>query len=586
MPARNRIASLPARRPRRVVAALAALAWGLSGWSPAPVVAGPPEPAQGPTIEILFTYGSEKKDWITAVTDRFNKQGVTIASGERIVVVHEGAGSNVIVSEALDGSKKPHLISPASKVFLDEANGRSIEDGKDPLVDASDTKDLVRSPLVIAIWRDIAEAMGWPGKPISWHEFYGYVSNPKEWDEIRKPKWGRFKFGHTHPDFSNSGILALLTEVYAAKGDFQPENIARGDFQQPELINYVRGIEAATVHYGESTGFFAEKMFANGRSYLTAAVLYENLVYAENKKKVKGDADQPEIVALYPAEGTFPNEHPVGVVKRPWVTARHREAAEAYIRHLLDRPQQEEALKYGFRPVDPAIAIDGVLLPKYGVDHAMFSPDKVLKSPSYTIIKLARKLWRENKRPAQVVLAIDTSRSMEKDDKIKKAEAAAKQFVDKLSSNDSLAVIFFNDDASRPQTFRMDPAGKKAATEEINDLIPDGATALYEAIERGFKHLEVIDRKFNRSLVVLSDGKDTQGLKEKDKPIERPFEHVLKMIESDGESNIYIFTIGYGNGADLDPESLKKIAEKTRAKYFPADPAKIQNILREIVTFF
>ena len=41
---------------------------------------------------------------------------------------------------------------------------------------------------------------------------------------------------------------------------------------------FVRRVQASVVHYGRSTGFFADKMFARGPAYLSAAVLYENLV--------------------------------------------------------------------------------------------------------------------------------------------------------------------------------------------------------------------------------------------------------------------------------------------------------------------
>ena len=56
------------------------------------------------------------------------------------------------------------------------------------------------------------------------------------------------------------------------------------------------------------------------------------------------------MVAIYPKEGTFWSDHPVGIVEREWVTPAHREAAKVYIQYLLQRPQQERAITYGFRP--------------------------------------------------------------------------------------------------------------------------------------------------------------------------------------------------------------------------------------------
>ena len=35
------------------------------------------------------------------------------------------------------------------------------------------------------------------------------------WDAIaQKPEWGLFKFGHTHPNQSNSGLITLVLMAY------------------------------------------------------------------------------------------------------------------------------------------------------------------------------------------------------------------------------------------------------------------------------------------------------------------------------------------------------------------------------------
>ena len=144
----------------------------------------PPPPAGN--VKILFTYGSEKKTWIEEMTQQFNAEGHRISSGERIEVESQPDGSNVIVTEALEGIKKPHLISPASNVFIKDANGRAQELGHPDLINQSEARPLVVSPLVIAIWKDRAESMGWPGKPLGWRDFFDYVANPDEWKAIRR----------------------------------------------------------------------------------------------------------------------------------------------------------------------------------------------------------------------------------------------------------------------------------------------------------------------------------------------------------------------------------------------------------------
>ena len=64
--------------------------------------------------------------------------------------------------------------------------------------------------------RPMAEALGWPDKPISWDDIAELSANPDGWASKGHPEWGQFKFGHTHPDYSNVGLLSLTALAYSA----------------------------------------------------------------------------------------------------------------------------------------------------------------------------------------------------------------------------------------------------------------------------------------------------------------------------------------------------------------------------------
>src|SRR4029077_7593687 len=133
----------------------------------------------------------------------------------------------------------------------------------------------------------------------------------------------------------------------------------------PETAHYVAGIESAIVHYGSSTGFFGKRMFEGGPGYLSAAVLYENMVIESSGPQCHRPCP---VVAVYPKEGTFWSDHPVGIVEREWVTPEHREAAKLYIQYLLGRAQQEKAMEYEFRPASVQVALAAPLDPSHGID--------------------------------------------------------------------------------------------------------------------------------------------------------------------------------------------------------------------------
>ena len=311
------------------VAMLIVSAWG-------GLTAQAPDDPKG-EIRLIFSYSSEKKTWVSESTEAFNESKV-LQDGDRIVVVARAAGSNVVVGEALEGKAEVHLISPASRIFMEIANGEASEKGQKPLVDVSTMENLVNSPLVVATWPDMAEKLGWNSKPPSWRDVFKYAADPRAWDRYRIPRWGSFKDGHTHPDYSNSGLLAVVAEVYAGLNKYDPIKITLADMHGKALLTYLGQVEGGVIHYGESTGFFATKMFdeeIGGPRFLSASILYENLVYEENKKARDKDPAAyskagPKVVAIYPAEGTFSNEHPVAVVEREWVTGRHRGCPEVY----------------------------------------------------------------------------------------------------------------------------------------------------------------------------------------------------------------------------------------------------------------
>jgi Ca-activated chloride channel family protein len=287
---------------RNVPAGFLVLMLALSGWlagcKPAPPTAAAPTPAPAQRIDLLFTYGSEKEDWIKTVTTDFNREHATTASGKIIQVKAIPMGSGECIDTLLSGQVQAHLTSPASAAFIKLGNAQSrVKAGKD-LIGA--TENLVLSPVVIAMWKPMAEALGWGRNPIGWAEILGVAQDPKGWATFGHPEWGRFRFGHTSPLHSNSGLISLFAEVYAATGKTAGLTVA--DVNSPATARYLSVIENAVVHYGSSTGFFGKKLFALGPEYLSAAVLYENMVAESYSPKYQLPFP---VVAIYPKEGTF-----------------------------------------------------------------------------------------------------------------------------------------------------------------------------------------------------------------------------------------------------------------------------------------
>jgi Ca-activated chloride channel family protein len=241
------------------------------------------------------------------VTLRFNRADHRTAAGKRIRVQAVPQGSGELIDDILSGARKAHLTSPASAAFLKLGNARSrARTGKDLI---GESRNLVLSPVVIAMWKPMAEALGWGTRPVGWSDILTLAKDPAGWASRGHPEWGAFKLGHTHPEYSNSGLISLLAEGYAGAG--KVAGLSLEDVRQPRTASYVAGIESAIVHYGSSTGFFGKRMFEGGPGYLSAAVLYENMVTESYDPQYHLPFP---VVAVYPREGTFWSDHPVGIV--------------------------------------------------------------------------------------------------------------------------------------------------------------------------------------------------------------------------------------------------------------------------------
>lgn len=522
-------------------------------------------------IELVFTYGSEKEKWITEVTDQFNREDHRTAGGKPIFVRAVPLGSGELIDEVLDGRRQPHIISPASAAFIRLGNAQSQRStGKDLI---ASTDNLVLSPVVIAMWKPMAEAIGWSKKPIGWADILGLARDSRGWNGYGYPQWGQFKFGHTHPQFSNSGLISLFAEVYAASG--KTAGLTLADVNKPRTGDFVEGIERSVVHYGSSTGFFGRKMFSSGPEYLSAAVLYENMVIESYSQ-----SNLPfPVVAIYPKEGTFWSDHPIGVVERPWVTQEHREAAKIYIQYLLARPQQERAISYGFRPGSVDVSLAAPIDAAHGVNP--LEPKTTLEVPSAQVMDGILSLWSQRKKAADVVLVLDTSGSMNDDGKIQNAREGAKQLVGLLSDQDRLSLVPFNSTINWASTDVPLKAGRADLTHTIDSLFAQNGTKLYDSIDQAYQHLLTVKQKEGEgrilSVVVLTDGADTESTMQLDQLMQR--------IRFDGETKtIHIFTIAYGSDARKD--ILKDIADATHANSYEGTPQNIVGVFQDISTFF
>ncbi len=244
--------------------------------------------AEVPPIALTILYGSEKKTWLEQQLAAFNAAGPVTARGRPILASGKAMGSGEAMAAILDGTERPHVFSPASSAYLTLLDRAWQSRGGHPRPLAPAGAPLVLSPIVIATWRPMAEALGWPQRPLGWADLLEIGRDPRGWGRRGRPEWGAMKLGHTHPEHSSSGLLSAVAIAHA--GARTTRGLTAADI--PKLEPFMAGVEDAIVHYGKSTGFFADKMIERGPGYLSAAVLYENLVISHASSD-RGAAPEP-----------------------------------------------------------------------------------------------------------------------------------------------------------------------------------------------------------------------------------------------------------------------------------------------------
>ena len=103
---------------------------------------------------------------------------------------------------------------------------------------------------------------------------------PEGWGKIAgQPGWGLFKFGHTDPNKSNSGLQMLVLMAYEFSG--KQRGLTVRDIAEQRFQDWLRSFERGITRHGSSlshsTGTLMEEMVLRGPSQYDCLVVYENL---------------------------------------------------------------------------------------------------------------------------------------------------------------------------------------------------------------------------------------------------------------------------------------------------------------------
>lgn len=500
--------------------------------------------------------------------------------------------------EKVDGPQ-PTVWSPAASTWVGLLRGDLAKNDK-PNIVPDEVSSIASTPLVIAMPEPMATALGWPKKPIGWTEMTALANDPDGWASVGHPEWGRFTLGKTNPHLSTSGLAATVGTLVAATG--RSSDLTEKDLKDPKVRAFAADAEQAVIHYGDTTLTYlsnAQKADDAGRglTYVSAVAVEEKSVVDYNLGNPTGDpatlgehrAPSVPLVGIHPREGTLMSDNPYVVLDAAWVSDEQKAAARDFEQFLRTDASQKVFTDAAFRTYDGQAgeALEGSAYVDAG------EVETVLNPPSPQVLDGVRATWDELRKKAQVLILMDVSGSMGEmvgsagKTKLQLAQEATVEALDQLHERDELGVWSFTTDVGGAGKVTAEQAPiapisdqRKQVEAAVNRLTPLNGTPLYAATRLAAAEMtQRLDPSKINAVVVLTDGRN-----------EYPQDTNLDGLVEDlgggsSEAPLRVFTIAYGEGADLD--TLGRISEASGAKAYDAtNPANIKKVFISVLSNF
>jgi Ca-activated chloride channel family protein len=493
--------------------------------------------------------------WLDGTAAAFNEAEVENANGDQIFVIVQAAESGQAIALLEGDSQATGLWIPDDLVWVNvlaDAGNSAFQ---------NDCTSVAQSPLVIGMWRSVAESLGWPGLPLGWLDIGSLAADSSAWNYYSGGEYGdTMRLSHTHPGLSGTGTSTLLALVQAAQST--SNSVTVNDIQQPIVQASVGAFESAVTWFSNSTSGLGSTMYDRGISYLGAAVMYESTVIQHGNG---------EIVPIYPLEGTFVASHPACVNQDSDDLVK--EAATIFREYLLDLESQQSALAAGLRPVNSAVPLAAPLDGARGVDVSQ--PEIVFNTPSVDSLYAVQELWQSARKDVNLVMLLDTSGSM-RGSKLQGMQDAAVQFVEQMGDDDFITIIAF---ATEPVVLVNHVSLGESRAKIVNAIAAlraDGDTTLFDAIGDGAARIaSSTSLESTNAMVVLTDGQDTGSYR---------YRFDRNLIDLAAANDTTVFTIAYGG--DADEETLSSLAYGANGNFYLGDEASIDAIYDEMSAAF
>jgi Ca-activated chloride channel family protein len=198
------------------------------------------------------------------------------------------------------------------------------------------------------------------------------------------------------------------------------------------------------------------------------------------------------------------------------------------------------------------------------------------------VVEAIIRLWRDQaKKPSRVALVVDSSGSM-KGEKLPAAQRSLQAYLAQIGPRDTVGLFDFDNRLRPPVVVTGAGADGERAGRFIAGLEAEGGTLLYDAIRQGRDWLRSTRRPGEiLAVVVVTDGQDNGS--------RLPLEGLASELQSSGfasDERIGVFTMGYGQEGEFNPDVLRRIAESNGGEFATGTPDSIRRRMEDLQLAF
>ena len=208
-------------------------------------------------IDVLVNAGAE--DYLTAAAAQFNDEGIDTPSGNRVVVNVQSAEAGEAIG--ILAEQNAAMWIPDNEVWVNIAADQGNSNYQN-----GECASVAESPLVIGMWREVAELFGWPSRELGWLDVGSIAADQTAWQYYSGGQYGEsLRLGHTHPGLSASGASTLLALVQSAES--KTTAVTPDDISQPIVQASVGAFEGGVSWFSQDTETLGATMFERGAEF-------------------------------------------------------------------------------------------------------------------------------------------------------------------------------------------------------------------------------------------------------------------------------------------------------------------------------